>query len=269
MTEQERKDLPETEPNAIPHEAETVETTDAILREGGTDAPIAPPREPLTFRNTVMPTLALFLICAIVAAIVSGVNALTADTIAARAAAEQQAAIARIFGEGATATALEPLAGTEALYALADGYCVEVEPRGFAGKLGMLVGVTAEGHIKGVELVSHSETPGFGAKADDPTYLGQYTDRGADLILGTDIDAISGATITSRAVIAGVNAATAALIEAGLIPTYHSPIPEPELTEEELLARELAALYAELGIETDEYGNPIDEMDYGEGGYIE
>lgn len=273
MNETERKDLPESpespetvETEEITDLPETYETTDEVFREAGSDAPIAVPRERMTLGALLKPTLALFLICAIVAGIVAGVNALTADTIAARRAEAQQAAIARIFGEGANAAPIEPVAGTKAVYAVgADDYCVSLETRGFGGKLSLMVGVSADGHLRGVEIVSHSETPGFGAKADDPAYLDQYADRGADLALGRDIDAISGATITSRALLEGINAATRALITAGLVPEYHSPIPEPPLSEEEQLERELAELYAELGIETDEYGSPIDDSAY-EGG---
>jgi len=80
-----------------------------------------------------------------------------------------------------------------------------------------MVGVNADGSVQGVEIISHSETPGFGAKADDPDYLGQYRGQSGKLTLGRDVEAISGATISSRAILGGVNQALDALADAGLI----------------------------------------------------
>ena len=227
-------------------ELEVYETTDAILREAGTDKPVKPPREGIG--GLIKIAASLFLICAAVALVVSFVNAITEDIIAEAQAREQQEAIVRIFGAGEISPIDAP-ASVNALYAIdsgAAGYCVSLDAKGFGGKIGMMIGVGADGAIRGVEIISHSETPGFGAKADDPAYLAQYITHGSSLSLGREIDAISGATISSKAVLAGINAATAALVEAGLVPEYHKPEPEPEPTEEEILAAELAALLEEL-----------------------
>lgn len=235
------------EPETGSTEPEVYETSDEILREAGSDKPV---REPSgSFLDLVKMSGSLLIICAAVALVVSFVNAITADKIAAAAALEQQQAIARIFGEGAAISEIDPLGGTNAVYAIADGaegYCVSLDAKGFGGKIGMMIGVDADGALRGVEIVSHSETPGFGAKADDPDYLSQYIGQGSGLTLNKEISAISGATISSKAVLAGVNAATAALVDAGLVPAYHAPEPEPELTEEEQLEAELAALLEEL-----------------------
>jgi electron transport complex protein RnfG len=242
--------------SAVPAEAEVevYETTDAILREAGTDKPVKPPREGIG--GMIKIAASLFLICAVVAAVVSFVNSITEDIIAEAQAREQQEAIARIFGESEI-TPIDAPEGTNALYAIGGGeigYCVSLDAKGFGGKIGMMVGVGADGAICGVEIVSHSETPGFGAKADDPDYLGQYITHGSGLSLGKEIDAISGATISSKAVLGGVNAATAALVEAGLVPEYHKPEPEPEPTEEELWEAELAELLKELEAELESGG---------------
>lgn len=231
----------------IPAEPEVYETTDAILREAGSDKPVKIPNGGVGEMIRIIGSL--FLICAVVALVVSFVNAVTVDRIAEAHAREQQEAIARIFGSGIAVSELAPLEGTNAVYAIASGktgYCVSLDAKGFGGKIGMMIGVGADGALCGVEIISHSETPGFGAKADDPAYLSQYIGQGSTLTLNKEISAISGATISSKAVLAGINAATAALVEAGLVPEYHAPEPEPELTEEELLEAELAALLEEL-----------------------
>lgn len=240
-------ETPETETvPVVDVEPEVYETSDEILREAGSDKPL---KQRGGFLEFVKMSGSLFLICAVVALVVSFVNSITEDTIAAAAARERQEAISSIFGHGTAISEIAALEGTDAVYAIASGkqgYCVSIEAKGFGGKIGMMVGVGADGALRGVEIVSHSETPGFGAKADDPGYLGQYIGQGADLTLNKEISAISGATISSKAVLAAVNAATSALVDAGLIPAYHAPEPEPELSEEEQLEAELAALLEEL-----------------------
>ena len=93
------------------------------------------------------------------------------------------------------------------------GYCVQVQPKGFGGVLTMIVGINADGKVAGVKVTGHNETPGLGAKAQaDADWIGQYASQPADGQLavtkdGGTINAITGATITSRAVTDGVNTA--------------------------------------------------------------
>ena len=101
-----------------------------------------------------------------------------------------------------------------------DGTVVGVATRsaslGYGGTLNILVGVNPEGVITGVDLLQHQETPGLGAKADGDEFLNQF--KGKSLVTlsdelkvkkdSGDIDSITAATITSRAV---AHAATKAL----------------------------------------------------------
>ena len=67
-------------------------------------------------------------------------------------------------------------------------------------------------------LTSTAETSGLGSKASDPAFKDQYVGKGGTLAVdkdGGEIAAISGATITSRAVTAGVNSALAAVGQLG------------------------------------------------------
>lgn len=93
------------------------------------------------------------------------------------------------------------------------GYCVKAEPSGFGGKISMMVGITQDFKVNGVKITSMSETPGLGAKADE-TWLKQFVKKGENISVvkggnagENDVNAISGATITSKAVTVGVNAA--------------------------------------------------------------
>jgi electron transport complex protein RnfG len=58
------------------------------------------------------------------------------------------------------------------------GYAVEVEERGYGGKMRVLVGVLPEGTVAGVRILSHGETPGLGAKVTEEAFLGQFRGRG-------------------------------------------------------------------------------------------
>ena len=88
-----------------------------------------------------------------------------------------------------------------------------MQPKGFSGVLTMIVGINADGTVAGIKVTAHSETPGLGAKAQaDADWIGQYVGQQADGQLkvakdGGTINAITGATITSRAVTDGVNTA--------------------------------------------------------------
>ena len=161
-------------------------------------------------------TITLFIITAVVALLLSFVNALTKDTIAERAAAELSKALAEVMPEatdpfaepvyeGVEGTVYEATAGGEVI-----GWCIQVASNGYGGAITMVVGVDAELSVTGVSIVDMSETAGLGSKADSPSFLGQYVGRSGVINVKSGdnaIDAISGATVTSKAVTAGVNAA--------------------------------------------------------------
>ena len=101
-------------------------------------------------------------------------------------------------------------AGTEG------GWVVEVIPSGFGGELDMVVGISPEGVVTGVSIISMSETSGLGANAMKESFRSQYAGKSGVLAVSKDggqIDALTGATITSRAVTNGVNAALSAVAD--------------------------------------------------------
>ena len=110
----------------------------------------------------------------------------------------------------------EALSGGESI-----GYCVEVKPKGFGGELTMIVGINADGTVAGAQVTEHGETPGLGAKAQtDPNWITQFEGQPADGSLavskdGGTIQAITGSTITSRAVTLGVNTAASCVASLG------------------------------------------------------
>ena len=88
------------------------------------------------------------------------------------------------------------------------GYCVRVVGSGYSGYIRMMAGVSLNGTIQGVAVLEHSETPGLGAKINEirpgesePWFLKQFRGKSAGTIaIKKDIDAITGATISSKAV---------------------------------------------------------------------
>ncbi len=99
------------------------------------------------------------------------------------------------------------------------GMAVTAGYKGFGGTVKVMIGIDAEGKITGVKVTEHSETPGLGTKAADSGYLEQY--KGVSEVAGgsvkddTEIDAVSGATITSNAVYCSVEEALKQFEECG------------------------------------------------------
>ncbi len=161
-------------------------------------------------------TAILFAITAIVALLLSFVNALTKDVIAARAAEELSNALGVVMPaaedpfaepvyEGTEGVVYEACTGGEVV-----GWCVQVQSNGYGGAITLVVGVDAQYAVTGVSIIDQSETAGLGSKATDPVWLSQFVGRSGVINVKSGdnaIDAISGATVTSKAVTAGVNAA--------------------------------------------------------------
>ena len=95
------------------------------------------------------------------------------------------------------------------------GYVVTATDKdGFGGSIQVTVGITGDGTVNGVSILSINETAGLGMKATEPAFYGQYEGKQAEKFVvskdggdGEPIDALSGATITSRSVTGAVNAA--------------------------------------------------------------
>ncbi len=159
-------------------------------------------------------TCSLLAICAVVACLLAAVNIFTRDIIAANAQKEREKAVADIYPAMTSMKAQENdwLDGVNNVYAIYDneawiGYAVDLDSRGFGGVINMIVGIGTDGTVAGVRVISHSETPGLGSKATLADYLKNYVGVGEQLTIKQDIDAVSGATISSKAVLAGVNLA--------------------------------------------------------------
>ena len=95
------------------------------------------------------------------------------------------------------------------------GYVVTATDKdGFGGSIQVTVGIQSDGTVNGISILSINETAGLGMKAAEPAFYGQYEGKQTEKFVvskdggdGEPIDALSGATITSRSVTGAVNAA--------------------------------------------------------------
>ena len=166
----------------------------------------------------------LLLITAVVAAALAGINAVTAPRIQAINNQKTQTAIEAVLPGGGEEIGFADDTGlVSTIYKGQSGYAVEVTPSGFNGTVTMMVGVDTSGKVLGISIVNHTETAGLGATAAALTtagnaFRGQFAGMSGSVSVkqdGGQVDALTGATITSRAVCTGVNAALSAVAKLG------------------------------------------------------
>lgn len=168
--------------------------------------------------------LTLLLITGVVAVALAGVNSVTAPKIETLNAQKTQAAIEAVLPGGGQQVAFTDSTGlVSTVYQGEAGYAVQVTPTGFNGTIDMMVGIAPDGSVLGISIISCSETAGLGAVAASDTSAGeafrsQFAGTSGSVAVTKDggtLDAITGATITSRAVCSGVNAALSCVANMG------------------------------------------------------
>lgn len=179
----------------------------------------------MNIKEVIKPAAILFVICVAVSAALAGTNLLTADRIARAAAQKAEESRMVVLPEAEAFQEKEGEDGThyiglnkEAPEGVVVGYVFETESKGYGGTVKVMTGINTEGNITGVIVLSHSETPGLGANAEKETFRDQYQQPVANLTGGIqvvkfqapnegEIQAMTGATITSTAVTNAVNLA--------------------------------------------------------------
>lgn len=183
-------------------------------------------------------TVTLLLCCLVVAAALGGVNAITKDKIAAINWENTVTAMKAVVADPDSTEFSDALENTDAMTAAAAsaggtldsvyevlvggenaGYAIKVVASGSQGSIEMMVGVDGEGTVTGVSIVDNAETAGIGSKvmnnealASGTGVLDQFIGKSAadgTLAVGTNVDAISGATVSTKGVTTGVNVALA------------------------------------------------------------
>ena len=155
----------------------------------------------------LIPVITIFL-----AALVLFVAAFSLNDIAAKNAQAEHLKIMRTLLPGSTDFILEPYAGDDAnirtVHKGENGFVIETVTAGYAGDITLLIGVSNEGTVTGVVVREMSETLGLGANSlTDHVFLSQYLNTSGEAEVGTNVDAITGATVTSKAITRCVNSA--------------------------------------------------------------
>lgn len=150
----------------------------------------------------------------LLAALVLFGAALGLNGIAAANAQAEHLQIMQTLLPGSTEFVEEPYTGDDAnirsVHKGENGFVIETVTQGYAGQITMLIGVSNDGTVTGLVVRDLSETYGLGAGAlTDYEFLAQFLNTTGDAEVGTDVDAITGATVTSRAIARSVNSAVA------------------------------------------------------------
>lgn len=214
---------------------DTLKTSDTPepVEDSDTSKPVKEPKPPkpageqnalakLWSNAIVRTTVILFLISAISAFALAAVNRGTAAIIAENTNKAVQKALGEVLPDMTEFTlysGFEPKGTVSALYLASNssggtGYAVQVAPQGYGGAIDMIVGISSEGTVTGVSIVKMNETPELGTKTKDADFINQFIGKKVGVSIGkgeNNIDAITGATISSRAVTDGVAEALSAV----------------------------------------------------------
>lgn len=175
-------------------------------------------------REIIKISLILFLITAISALLLAFVNEKTAPLIAQNSEKKTREALKGVMSTAAEFEQVEnefeiESCSVEQVYKAKDssgnviGVCAIIETKGYDSGLKSAVGVDFDGKVTGVEIISHKETPGLGANAEKNEFRSQYVGKSNEISVvksnagENEINAISGATMTSDGVTRSVNGA--------------------------------------------------------------
>jgi electron transport complex protein RnfG len=159
------------------------------------------------FFKNAFPVLLLTAVVAVAVALLSYTDGVTRDKISAN---EQQKTEALLYGMFPDMSRYELEDDIFVIYSDGEqiGYAFEAVGSGYGGDIKILVGLEDETTIKDITIVSHTETPGLGEKVTASAFTDQFTGLSVeDVALSRDggkIDAITGATISSTAVVNAV-----------------------------------------------------------------
>lgn len=170
--------------------------------------------------------LILFAITLIAGALLGLTYEVTKEPIAQAQAVKQENALQKVFNN-ASFNEMDALTNQDnypyidkSFEAVVEGnvagYAFKmVTPEGYGGNIEFVVGLSTEGQVTGIDIIKHAETPGLGAKAAEADFKDQFLGMPTSTlevvktgaVEETDIEAISAATITSKAVTNAVNQA--------------------------------------------------------------
>lgn len=181
-------------------------------------------------KEILVPAVSLFLICVVVTALLALTNSVTAPKIDALAAETQEAAKKEVLSSAASFSEEKQIEKDGVSYTYYDGlatdgsvmgYVFVTSAKGYGGDISVMVGVLGDGTVAGVNILSINETAGLGMNAKNQSFLDQFLGKSGEIGVAknnpsdTEIQALTGATITSRAMATAVNTALSLYAEIG------------------------------------------------------
>ena len=172
-----------------------------------------------SLKEYLVPTVSLFVICLVATFLLGMTNSVTAPIIEKLAIETEMKSRQIVFADAASFGEEVVLAdGTSVVAALDEsgaeiGHVVVNIAKGYGGDISVMTGIDSDGKVTGVNILSHAETAGLGANATGEKFRNQFIGLISGITVSKDkagensIDALTGATITSRAVVNAVNAA--------------------------------------------------------------
>lgn len=153
----------------------------------------------------------LSLICIVASGLLSGVNYLTKPKILTQAQIEEEASLKEAMPEGVRFKPVK--SGEEIIYYKAYnekdrllGVAFKVEAKGYSSEIETMVGMTKDGTITAIKILSQNETPGLGNRITEPAFLQRFAHKNTQSL--NAVEAITGATMSSRAVIEAIKKKT-------------------------------------------------------------
>lgn len=172
-------------------------------------------------KEILIPTIVLLVICVVASALLGGTNMLTKDKIAAINAETKAKAMQTVMPDAVSfstsVTAGDSLEYAEALDNSGNviGYAFTASENGYGGEVHVMIGLNTDGSVNKVTIVAaDDETPGLGQNVKKDSFLDQFAGKSGELTVvknaassDSEIQAVTSATITSKAVTKAVNAA--------------------------------------------------------------
>ena len=173
-------------------------------------------------KHIIKPAASLFLIAAVITTLIGLVYRLTLEPIAYQYRITQERTMRDVFPQAGefreinvnlTGNMVRVFEGIRAGEIL--GYVIELNPDGYSGKINLMVGISrADNNITGMRILKHTETPGLGSHAARAGFYRRFDGRALRPLAvvktypGLDeIEALTSATITTRAITYAVNEA--------------------------------------------------------------
>lgn len=160
-------------------------------------------------KTFMMPLLAVILAATVLFGLTFGLNG-----VASANAQKEHLTMMQTLLPGSETFTVVPYTGEDAnirrVHKGQTGFVIETATQGYADEIVMMIGVSNDGKVKGLVVRDIHETCGLGNKAlNDWQFLAQYLNTKGDAQIGEGVDAITGATVTSKAITRCVNSAVA------------------------------------------------------------